>query len=724
MNKKRLSVVMAGAMLASSVSPVLAADSTNEVSQGRLGLLIDRLETLMDSKKFDANDRKDNQPTQFAGKSAYAIQILKNGDAKTPITNNADLTIDLSAKQDGTKNIQLYSSETFAAALKSIASNFNNAEFYTVKVYEIGNTTENGKIVSTKVTEKAEVVPEVYTSTTFANLISDVNAVNNKGTATHYQWLDEVVKDGWITKLEVSEDNKKVTVSLGSKDANGEFNKVECTLDSPVLMFANPVDKDGKALKGQSNEYIQANIAGFEYKASKTIPAGTKVSIAGKEAKVAHEVKIVNGDMNYTVKVDDLYDGFMLTEKGHELMNAVKEYKAESSSYNPADTDGLISNGTERSFTITLNINGSKHVIKVVGDSLHEGRIKTLKTWLRAKKANVELLAGENRYATAVEIAKTYIANQYKSNVDGVTNEKLKNNELVLINGEALVDGLAAAPYAKQQEAPILLTEKDSLPAETKAYMKELLNDYTIGNLNKKDLTVTIIGGDAVVSSSVVRELKEIGFKVKRISGGDREETSLAVAHKLKTATKAFLVGANGEADAMSIAAAAAKNGNPIIVSASEKTGLSTDGLNEVSEYTNVEIVGGDGVVPTSTETELKELIADATKVTRINGKDRQETNALVIKKYHPTFTDALIAKDGSANKSQLVDALPASLFASSVNGPAAPIVLATDSISEEQLNQLALNSNKSTTGTVYQIGNGVARSVMEKVVTRLGLNN
>ena len=721
MNKKRLSVVMAGAMLASSVAPIMAAEVTsNETTHGKLGLFINDLEALMETKKYHKTDAE-------AGKSVYRFSILDKDGKDVTISGATSNTYTL---KDGKTTIKVYSDANVLKKLNETDKIDNN---YTVKVYELGSVEKNGEFFSTE----KEVGSNIkYKADDFAKLVADAKAYteasSNKDQAIkNYVGLSKAVKEGWVTNLEVKDNDSKVVVTLGSKTGD-EFNKIECAVGTDKLTFARPVDAKGNVIAdaNESNyytkfnttkEYVQGNIAGFEV--AKEADSQTPVSIAGKNAVLLHEVKVLNGDVNYTVKVDDLYDGFMLTEKGHELMNAVKEYKAESSSYNPADNNGLISNGTERSFTITLNINGSKHVIKVVGDSLHEGRIKTLKTWLRAKKANVELLAGENRYATAVEIAKTYIANQYKSNVDSATNEKLKNNELVLINGEALVDGLAAAPYAKQQEAPILLTEKDSLPAETKAYMKELLNDYTIGNLNKKDLTVTIIGGDAVVSSSVVRELKEIGFKVKRISGGDREETSLAVAHKLKTATKAFLVGANGEADAMSIAAAAAKNGNPIIVSASEKTGLSTDGLNEVSEYTNVEIVGGDGVVPTSTETELKELIADATKVTRINGKDRQETNALVIKKYHPTFTDALIAKDGSANKSQLVDALPASLFASSVNGPAAPIVLATDSISKEQLNQLVLNANNPGV-TVYQIGNGVARSVMEKVVTRLGLNN
>ena len=48
MNKKRLSVVMAGAMLASSVAPVLAAEvKSYEVSSNDLGLLTAKLREVM-----------------------------------------------------------------------------------------------------------------------------------------------------------------------------------------------------------------------------------------------------------------------------------------------------------------------------------------------------------------------------------------------------------------------------------------------------------------------------------------------------------------------------------------------------------------------------------------------------------------------------------------------------------------------------------------------------
>ena len=716
MNKKRLSVVMAGAMLASSVAPIMAAEVTsNETTHGKLGLFINDLEALMETKKYHKTDAE-------AGKSVYRFSILDKDGKDVTISGATSNTYTL---KDGKTTIKVYSDANVLKKLNETDKIDNN---YTVKVYELGSVEKNGEFFSTE----KEVGSNIkYKADDFAKLVADAKAYteassNKEQAIKNYVGLSKAVKEGWVTNLEVKDNDSKVVVTLGSKTGD-EFNKIECAVGTDKLTFARPVDAKGNVI-ADANEsdyytnfntnkaYVQGNIAGFEV--AKEADSPTPVPITGKNAVLLHEVKVLNGDVNYTVKVDDLYDGFMLTEKGHELLNAIKKLENDENSKTTQFVANKVEDGkgTERYFTVELkDANGTKHVVKVLGDSLHAARIDTLRKWLKSGKAKVELLAGENRYATAVEIAETYLAGQYNAK---------DNTKLVLINGEALVDGLAAAPYAKQEKAPILLTEKNALPSETKAFMRKLIEDNKISDI--KGMTVTIIGGEAVVSQSVVKELEEIGFKVKRISGDNREETSLAVADKLditkNTSKKVFVVGANGEADAMSIAAAAANVNAPIVVSESEK-GLSTVGLNEVSEFTNVEIVGGNGVVPKDTEEALAKLVTNKENVTRINGEDRFETNALVIKKYHNGFKNALIAKDGSRNKSELVDALPASLFASVDGKVAAPIVLATDSISKEQLNQLVLNADKDADKTVYQIGNGVARSVMETVVTKLGLN-
>ena len=71
MNKKRLSVVMAGAMLASAVAPVMAAEEVKsyEVSSNDLGLLTAKLREVMESKKFHNTDKNKD----LAGKSIYKL---------------------------------------------------------------------------------------------------------------------------------------------------------------------------------------------------------------------------------------------------------------------------------------------------------------------------------------------------------------------------------------------------------------------------------------------------------------------------------------------------------------------------------------------------------------------------------------------------------------------------------------------------------------------------
>ncbi len=711
MNKKRLSVVMAGAMLASSVAPVLAAEA-HQTTHGNMGLLINDLEALMETKKFHATD-----VAKEKGKSVYRFQVIDNatGEDATDgaLTGSQNYTIDK-------KTIKLYSD---AYDLKKLDANKN----YTIKVYELGSVERNGGFFSTEM-----VASEYYTYD--QNELKALATKLEKGASSSDNNIKAAFTKGWITEAKVEKKGsvvEKIVITLGSLEENGSEHKtIEVVEGSNKIDFTKPVDKDGNDISGLGdNDKIQGLIAGFEglKKSSSTNPV--LVSVVEKNAKLLHEVKVLNGDIHHEIKVDELYDGFMLTEKGHELINAIRKYENDDNSKTTQKVDATVTNGkgTERYFNVTFkDANGTKTVVKVVGDSLHSSKIETLRGWLKAGKAKVELLAGDNRYATAVEIAKTYLAGNSQYSWD-------ENSELVLVNGKALVDGLAAAPYAKQQGAPILLTATDSLPKETREYMKELIAQKTVGDLINKNITVTIVGGDAVVSENVVNELKEIGFKVKRISGDNREETSLAVADKIKTTDKAFIVGAEGEADAMSIAAEAAKDHSsdagfqttPIIVAKSVK-GLSKVGLNEVSEYANVEIVGGEGVVPASTEETIKELVDNKDNVTRINGKNRFETNALVIKKYHKNFRDALIAKDGQRNKEELVDALPAAIFASSNSSanPSAPIVLATDKISKEQLNQLVVNAKKDSGRTVYQIGHGVnPKTVMQVVVTKLGLN-
>lgn len=324
-------------------------------------------------------------------------------------------------------------------------------------------------------------------------------------------------------------------------------------------------------------------------------------------------------------------------------------------------------------------------------------------------KPTMEVLAGDDRYETAVEVA----------NKTANTKDVAGNGNLVLVNGNALVDGLAASPLASilgktsnVEVAPILLTKTDSLPESTKDYIKEVVSKKSTGKVK-----VYIVGGNAVVSEKVEKELKELGVDVVRSGGSNREETSIKVAELIsenKKTYNTFVVGANGEADAMSIAPVAADREEPIIVS--KNGGLSKAGVQKIVDLkANATIVGGTEVVSEATEKALKDA---KISTSRVAGSNRQKTNAAIIDRYAKNgLNKIIVSKDGSAKKDELVDALTSTSLAVKED---APIVLATDKISDEQINAL---KNKADKGVfIYQIGYGVSNNVLETLAAKIGL--
>ena len=146
--------------------------------------------------------------------------------------------------------------------------------------------------------------------------------------------------------------------------------------------------------------------------------------------------------------------------------------------------------------------------------------------------------------------------------------------------------------------------------------------------------------------------------------------------------------------------------------------GLSDDAMYELRGK-NVTIIGGEAAI---SKAEEEEIGLEAESVARIAGKNRQETNALIIEKYYDSkfASNVIVAKDGQHKKSELIDALAAANFASNV---IAPIVLATNKLSDSQINALELNAQSAE--SLYQVGIGVDRDNVVKVIANLlGLAN
>lgn len=261
--------------------------------------------------------------------------------------------------------------------------------------------------------------------------------------------------------------------------------------------------------------------------------------------------------------------------------------------------------------------------------------------------------------------ARTMYIKKFSDDADGdqVYNDVIKvssKNKIELDRFIKWIDKSSADVdiLAGDGNASILLTKSDELPRATKRYLRELIDTEV-----NRDIVVSIVGGEKAVSDSVRKQLKELGLRVYRYGGKDREETSLAVAEKIGTQNGVFVVGANGEADAMSIAGYAASKNTPIIVSGFK--GLSDDAMYMLEEK-DVNIIGGENAVSNEVFKNLKSITRS---VRRISGNNRHTTNAAVISTFYKNnfgnTNSVIVAKDGMADKSELIDALTAANLAS-----------------------------------------------------------
>ena len=308
-----------------------------------------------------------------------------------------------------------------------------------------------------------------------------------------------------------------------------------------------------------------------------------------------------------------------------------------------------------------------KHLATVMAITMVAGSVAPV----MAATTSSETIIGNDRHETAVKISK-----------DGWSSAET----VILVNSSAIPDALTATPLAHAKKAPILLTGKDGLNKATANEIKRL------GAKN-----VIMIGGDAVLSAKVEKDLKALNLKVDRIKGETREETALAIAKRLdgiKDVSEIAVVnGTTGLADAVSVAAAAAEKGMPILL-ANPKKGLSAAEKFIKDEAIKASfIIGGTTVLP-------EKLVSSLPGKQRIEGSNRNDTNAKVIEKFYgdKELDNLYLAKDGRDGDTQLIDALAVGALAAK-NG--APVLIASKKLSSTQVD--VINTKK--IDTITQVG-------------------
>lgn len=231
-------------------------------------------------------------------------------------------------------------------------------------------------------------------------------------------------------------------------------------------------------------------------------------------------------------------------------------------------------------------------------------------------------VSGPNRYATAAALA----TERWSGPLERV----------YLVTGEAFPDALAIAPRATMAAAPILLTQRDALPAETASALQEL-----------DPAAVTIAGGLGAVSDAVADEVQTLtGATITRLAGGDRYETAAAVSARVDAlpAGSRNLFVASGEtfADALG-GAAAAGSGPSVPLLLTTSAGLPDVTAAEISRLApeNVFVLGGTGAV---SEAVVGQIEALGPSVTRLAGANRFETAADVATEIFDDVPEVVVA--------------------------------------------------------------------------------
>ncbi|PYZ95887.1 hypothetical protein CR205_16035 [Alteribacter lacisalsi] len=162
---------------------------------------------------------------------------------------------------------------------------------------------------------------------------------------------------------------------------------------------------------------------------------------------------------------------------------------------------------------------------------------------------SVERVEGSNRYETAKAINEA--ANLSTS------------SHALLVNGQTIADALSASGIAAVNEMPIYLTGSESLAITLPSEVE----------------TVTMIGGETVLSEGIENELNALGIETNRIAGDNRYETNIQAIQSFDFASdesimvRGTTVSSQGEdyPDAVAAGGLAGQLGSPVVLTHPEQ---------------------------------------------------------------------------------------------------------------------------------------------------------
>lgn len=380
-----------------------------------------------------------------------------------------------------------------------------------------------------------------------------------------------------------------------------------------------------------------------------------------------------NGTLLYNITNDTsqyaayLETPFVVTDLQTVTMNGKSYY-----TIYPERTTALGSGGTANKFSGLYNWPERGYVLS--------SSVKLLNIFT----PQVEVKSGANRYDTGVALSQSSFSSA---------------NTVVISNGYAIADGLAATPIASYYKGPLLLSETNTIPNSVKNEIKRL------GAEN-----VVIVGGTGVVSQSVEHELMKLGIKkITRLGGIDRYETALQVAkyidQNLYNIENIVVANGLGEADALSIAPISGRDKMPLILVKQGEVPANVHEWLKAENINNAYIIGSTGVVSDAVLNHIDRLTKQDITGNRLGGVNRYETNAKVIERFYGSIVDKAYVTRGLP----LADALTTGPVAALNNSP---VILADNTLSSTQKSVLG----KKTTNKIIQVGGTVSSAAVKNL--------
>ncbi|WP_190279401.1 S8 family serine peptidase [Ornithinibacillus gellani] len=399
----------------------------------------------------------------------------------------------------------------------------------------------------------------------------------------------ESPKDGTTTKNseivvegKVTDENLKI-VTVNDKEVNVQ----EEHYSTPVALTEgeNQIVVVAKDLAGnEQSKTVMVIYQDIVPEITNVQPKKDQYLLAGDEVKISFESTVEGGEANFLIKLPTGQANKL--EADSTNMKEVKSGKYEGTWVVPANT-----NIQDAMIEVELKDQDGLKLQAIAEGKLH------------VAKESINRIAGDIRYDTAVEISKTGWA---------------KADTVILARGDEFADSLAGVPLGHALDAPILLTPSDKMWSTTKDEIKRL-----------QAKNVIILGGEKAVSNQIEADLKKQGLSVKRIAGDTRFETAAYIADELAPNGTKQAVVANGMdfPDALSVAAHAAKEGLPILLTRPDVLPKGTEAAIKKLGLRETIVVGGPQVVHEKIANQLP-------AVKRLHGHDRYGTNIAIAKHF------------------------------------------------------------------------------------------